>query len=65
MIVMRLNSGQEDVRERVFLVSVVQDTQVPGDYLVFQHCSGWNVDPVSVVSDDNNCALKHKGNITH
>lgn len=40
-------------------VLVVQDAQVPGDDLVFQHGSGWNVDPVSVISDDDNRALKH------
>lgn len=39
---------------------MVQDAQVPGDDLVFQHGAGWNVDPISVVGDDDDGALRTK-----
>lgn len=58
-----LNEGRLNLCRLVCVVSVVQDAQVPGDYLVFQHCSGGNVDPVSVISDDDHRALKRRGNV--
>lgn len=38
--------------------SVVQDTEVARYNFVFQHGAGWYIDPISVVSDDDDGALE-------
>lgn len=39
-------------------VSVVEDAKVSRDDLVLQHGSSWDIDPVSMISDDDYRALK-------
>lgn len=42
------------------MLLVVQDAEVAGHDLIFQHGAGWNVDPISVVGDDDDGALRTK-----
>lgn len=45
-------------------LSVVHDAEVARYYFVLQHGAGWYVDPVSVVSDDDDGALGGRGDKT-
>lgn len=40
---------------------MVHDAEVARNNLVLQHGAGWDVDPVSVVSDDDDRALGGRG----
>lgn len=40
---------------------MVHDAEVARNYFVLQHGAGWYVDPVSVVSDDDDGALGGRG----
>lgn len=37
---------------------MVQDTKVARNYFIFQHGTGRNIDPIPVVSDDDDCSLQ-------
>lgn len=43
---------------RVRKASVVQDAEVAGHDFVFQHGAGRNIDPISVVGDDDDGPLR-------
>ena len=45
------------VSEKVLKTSVVKDAQVARYNLVFQQCSGRNINPISMIGDDDNRAL--------
>lgn len=36
---------------------MIQNTHVARHDLVFQNSAGWNIDPVAVICNDDNCAL--------